>query len=266
MGISIHNLNGNNNTVSSLLSSLPSAGSSGAMENLTNSVLGTSTSSGVNLTDYAAIKNGSYYKLLKAYYAKDTTTDKTEDNSSSNSDSNSENSALRTSSTSLKASADALLTTGNNLLFQSRSGNDLSTNSKDYDMSSIAEAVTDFASDYNNLLTSAKDSDNTKVQKTISTLKNTADVYSKVLSSVGITVGDDGSLSVDQKKLKTANVGTLKTLFNNSVSFASQIESAASSINAYVKSDVTKKNSGLYNSSGNYQSAADIASSLNSYT
>ena len=44
-------------------------GSAGNMSDLTTSVLGGGNSSGgVNLGDYAAIKNGSYKKLLKSYF------------------------------------------------------------------------------------------------------------------------------------------------------------------------------------------------------
>lgn len=44
-------------------------GSSGSMYDLTNTVLGGSSSSGgINLGDYASIKNGSYRKLLKSYF------------------------------------------------------------------------------------------------------------------------------------------------------------------------------------------------------
>ena len=44
-------------------------GSTGNMSDLTSTVLGGSKSSGgVNLGDYASIKNGSYRKLLKSYF------------------------------------------------------------------------------------------------------------------------------------------------------------------------------------------------------
>lgn len=44
-------------------------GSTGSMSDLTSTVLGGSKSSGgINLGDYASIKNGSYKKLLKSYF------------------------------------------------------------------------------------------------------------------------------------------------------------------------------------------------------
>lgn len=45
-------------------------GSSGNMSDLTSSVLGNSQNSGgINLGDYTSIKNGSYRKLMKSYFA-----------------------------------------------------------------------------------------------------------------------------------------------------------------------------------------------------
>ena len=70
------NIRGNND-YRLLFSSLstrqsPSAGffgSTGNMSDLTSTVLGGSKSSGgINLGDYASIKNGSYKKLLKSYF------------------------------------------------------------------------------------------------------------------------------------------------------------------------------------------------------
>ena len=69
MGIPISNLNSSikYNTATSLFNSLPEA-RSGAMENLTNTVLG--NNSAISLTDYAALKNGSYKTMMKAYVNK----------------------------------------------------------------------------------------------------------------------------------------------------------------------------------------------------
>ena len=71
------NIRGNND-YSILFSSLSTRqnpsnsffGSTGKMSDLTNAVLGNGGSTGgINLGDYAAIKNGSYRKLLKSYFS-----------------------------------------------------------------------------------------------------------------------------------------------------------------------------------------------------
>ena len=64
----IASLSDKSNLVSALTSSLPSGRSSGgAMASLTMNVLNGGGDS--SLSDYASIKNGSYGKLMKAYYS-----------------------------------------------------------------------------------------------------------------------------------------------------------------------------------------------------
>ena len=64
---------------------------------------GTANSSGSLLSDYASVKNGSYGKLLKAYYAKQDS-----ENASMSGDSRQKLTLMRSSAYSLKKSADAL--------------------------------------------------------------------------------------------------------------------------------------------------------------
>ncbi|MCR5626310.1 MAG: hypothetical protein K6F99_03220 [Lachnospiraceae bacterium] len=54
--------------------------------------------------------------------------------------------------------------------------------------------------------------------------------YQNLLSDVGITIGSDNKLSVDEEALKKADVTTLKVLFSNTNSLADDISSKASSI------------------------------------
>ena len=98
--------------------------SSNSRSNNTNSI----SSSFTFLSDYASIKNGSYGKLLKAYYAKtsedDTTTSSANKYSSKLGASTSEDTAetlakVQSSTDSLKESADALLETGSKSVFKS---------------------------------------------------------------------------------------------------------------------------------------------------
>jgi hypothetical protein len=61
------------------------------------------TSGGFNLSDYAAIKNGSYGKLVKAYYAKQDA-----EKAASGGDSVQKSTMMKTGADALKKSADAL--------------------------------------------------------------------------------------------------------------------------------------------------------------
>ena len=56
------------------------------------------------------------------------------------------------------------------------------------------------------------------------------DTFSKVLGKIGISVGEDGKLSVDDEKLKKADTATLKTLFDGFGTYGSQIADKAGSI------------------------------------
>ena len=62
-----------------------------------------STGGTFNLNDYASIKNGSYKKLMKAYYAKQDV-----DKAASGKDTVQKSTIMKTGSDSLKKSADAL--------------------------------------------------------------------------------------------------------------------------------------------------------------
>lgn len=55
-------------------------------------------------------------------------------------------------------------------------------------------------------------------------------IYEKSLAQAGITVGKDHSLSLDTDKLKSANIDTLKRIFNGNTSFAALTSSRSQSI------------------------------------
>ena len=89
------------------------------------SSLGTSSSSSVSnlswLSDYASIKNGSYAKLMKAYYnetgnAKEVI-NKTKTNTSTSKDSTESLAEVQKTTDALKESADALLVSGSKSVF-----------------------------------------------------------------------------------------------------------------------------------------------------
>ena len=54
-------------------------------------------------------------------------------------------------------------------------------------------------------------------------LKEAVKENSETLSAVGIALKDDGSLSIDEKKLKAADTDTLKKAFGTSSEFAKRL-------------------------------------------
>ena len=74
--------------------------------------------------------------------------------------------------------------------------------------------------------------------------------YAKSLEKVGITIGDDKKLTVDEEKFKAADISKVKSLFNETPSFAASVSSQASFINSAASREAAKANT--YNQKGSY--------------
>jgi len=182
-----------------------------------------------SLTDYMSIKSGSYGKLLKAYYKKqdaDKTAAETEGEKK-------QLSLLKTNADGLRNSALDLMDED---LFEKKTikkkdektGEE--TETVDYDWEAITKAVQAFVKDYNAVIKSAGESDNKGVLRNAAWMTQMTEINSKLLGSVGITIGTDNSLKVDEDALKKANVSTLKVLFQGVNSFADKVVRKASQI------------------------------------
>lgn len=229
------------------------------------------------LSDYYSIKNGSYGKLLKAYYNKvgntsASNTENTKDTSSKLSTSLAEDSAktltaIDKSADQLKESADALINKGEKSLFTekevtTKNEDGTTTTTKEYDMDAIYSAVSDFVSDYNNLIDDVDDSNASSVQNAASNMTNITGLYSRTLSQVGITVGEDNKLTLDEETFKAADMSKLKSIFNESPSFAYSISSQASFIDFAASREATKANT--YNNNGFYANNYSMGNLFNS--
>jgi hypothetical protein len=198
------------------------------------------------LSDYASIKNGSYSKLMKAYY-----TSASDDTSSSSSSSTSteKDSASAASASSAYKSAEKLTTT------------DFSEDNID----DAYTAVSDFIKDYNSLIKNASSSSNASVQKQAQYMYDTMYSNYKLFANIGITLNSDRTLSISETSFKKGDVGTMKTLFNGSGSFADQVSSRASQIYRYA-SDGKSVTAQSYTSSGTYSTTNTSSSTIDSTT
>ncbi len=202
-------------------------GSSGSGSNNQNSI------GSFNFSDYAAIKNGSYGKLVKSYYsgtAKAADEQKAEAAKASRSASTKSKAAEdtdRTGLTQIKKDADKLneaaAALGKDDLWKKTEGK--------ADTDKIVSAVKDFANSYNKVIDQASKVSSKEVSSDVKFMTGMTDTFSKVLGQAGITVGDDGKLSVDEDKLKKADTATLKSLFNGQGTYGSQIGDKANAIN-----------------------------------
>ena len=195
-----------------------------------SSMMGTSgtDNNAFSLSDYMSIKNGSYGKLLKAYYKKQDagTAESAEEEKK-------QLSLLKTKADNLKNS---MLDLMDEDLFEKKTiktkdektGEE--TEKVDYDWDAITKAVNSFADSYNAIISATGESDNKKVLRNATWLTQMTEANSKLLAKVGITIGEDNKLKVDADVLKKANVNTLKVLFQGAGSYADKVVQKAAQI------------------------------------
>lgn len=205
------------------------------------------SSGGFSLTDYASIKNGSYKKLLKAYYAKQDA-----DKLSQSGDSAQKLTQMRSSADSLKKSAEAL---NKSSLWEKKmiKKKDENTGEEkevlDYDWDAITKAVKSFVDDYNSVVEEAGNSNTKGVLRNAVWLTGMTKKMSGLLSKAGITIGKGNKLELDEDELKKANITTLKSLFTGQGSFADKVAEKAGRIG-----NAASGNGSTYTSTGSYES------------
>ena len=205
-----------------------------------------STGSSFSLSDYAAIKNGSYGKLLKAYYAQQDA-----EKASSSGDSVQKSTLMKSGADALKKSADAL---NNDELWEKKiikkkdekNGEEIEV--EDYDWDAITKAVKSFVEDYNDVVEQAGDSNSKDVLRNAVWMTGITESNENMLSKIGITLGKGNKLELDEEALKKADISSFKTLFTGHNSFADKVSMKANSIsNAAARTSGTYKSNGTYN-------------------
>ena len=220
------------------------------------SSLTSNKSGGTNLnflSDYAAIKNGSYAKLLKAYYNSDSNDavkgiagSKTASTSVTDADKKALT-KVQTSADALKESADVLMNVGEDSVFNKKSvtskdENGVETTTKEYDTDKIYKAVKSFVDDYNSVINAVDDAGNDKVTNRAVSMANATGSNENLLGKMGITINEDATLSIDEKTFKAADMTTVKSLFNGTGSFGYRISAQASMIDFAADSEASKNN------------------------
>lgn len=222
--MSVNGVN-NNSNLSGLYNTIFGIGSS------------TDSSSSYSISDYAMIKNGSYRKLMKAYYA----TEEEEESTSTESSSESSDSKVKLLST--KSQAAAL----NNSLEDLRSSSLYKSTGKDeegkntYDKDKIVSSVKSFVESYNSYIKSAAELDSVSLLKKATNMITATSKNSSMLSKLGITVGENNTLVINEEKLEAADVHDVSSLFQGSGSYGDRIQNLA-------RSSYQLANSQAYNS------------------
>lgn len=234
------------------------------------------------LADYASIKNGSYGKLMKAYYNENSkNTEKASAVNSITADRRRRANTLSTGETKaykevqsasddLKESADALLKTGTKSLFNkkditTKDENGVESTVRGYDTDAIYNAVNSFVKDYNAVIKAAgsDDVDNTSLNNRVNSMQNTTKINSKSLAEVGITVNKDNTLSLDKDVFKKSDMGKVQNLFNSTGSYGYSVSSSASMINFSADQALAKANT--YTGTGAYNNLNTAGNLFSSY-
>ena len=219
----------------------------------TSAMFGTSDLLGINYSDYATIQNGSYTKLMKAYYTKAASDDSSSSSASTSTskDSSKTLANIESAADDLKKASETLRTNGDKSLFTKKQTTDKDGNvSYEYDTDKIYKAVSDFVDSYNKMLKEGGDSNTNSILRSTKSMVNLTKANSNMLSTVGITIGTDNKLSIDETAFKKADMNTVKSLFHTTGGFGYQTSVQAGMIESYAKSEAEKANT--YNKSGMY--------------
>lgn len=221
------------------MSTISSIVGSGGTSSFIDSMLGSSSTSSTSstssggLVDYALIKSGAYKKLMSAYYA-----EQSSDESSTDSET-----TLKTTQSSAKD------------LAKSATVLQKADYSSEDNREDLLEAVKAYVEDYNSLIESTDDLNDTTALRNVLWLTQQTSSNENLLSEIGITINSDNTLSLDEETFNSANLTTMKTLFSGSSSYASQVVTKAAAVYSATASALNSTTTGsAYTSSGTYTS------------
>ncbi len=173
------------------------------------------------LSDYAAIKNGSYGKLMKSYYGSVGSQSTTASNKTASTGNMldrilDEKRHPKVSKDTQEANAN--LTSGISSLMNTVStlqNENTYTASKDGTSAAdkVVSAVKNYVSQYNDVVNAAKGSTLANKTAHVAAVMRSSEANAEKLAEIGITVNEDGTLQLNQDKLKAADISKVQELF-----------------------------------------------------
>lgn len=186
---------------------------------------------GINLSDYASIKNGSYSRLMKSYYELEEGQAKKTNSKNDTDDTDATIKSIKSATGELKESAQALY--GSKALFEKNIDGE-------YNMEAIYEKVNAFIEDYNAAIEAVGSAETDGIAKAGANMVNATTNYIDMLAKLGIKVsGSDFTLSVDKEAFMNSNIADVKSMFSGVGSFAYQVGAKASRIYSMVEDKVS---------------------------
>lgn len=237
------NINGGNN-LTDMFKSIFGAANSGSSSFLSN---------------YASIRNGSYRKLMNAYYDKKdsnrVSSGKDKDYTSTlykNSIRGTGASAVdgeglseaKSVAQSMQSSLTTLMDRKKNVFKKDENGN--------YDVDKIYNAVNSFVKSYNDMLNVSDTLDDERTLDKILSMARYTSSNRSALAYSGITFNDRSEMVLDKDKFSKMDMNAIKNMFQGTGSYASQMLSRATNIQSAAKLSLDSA-SGIYGSSGSYE-------------
>lgn len=203
-------------------------------------------------SERASIKNGTYKRLLKSYFSSvggdsDGTTASRKSRGSDIIDKLLREKMYPTVSKETKE-ANSNLTSGLGSLQSSVSALQKDSTYEDTENGSTAadkvvSAMKSYVSSYNDVVTASKSSTLTNKTAYVANMMSTTSKYSKELAEIGVSLKQDGTLQLDETKLKSADISKVQKLFSSDniqsygSTIASRVKFAGGSSSATNKTD-----------------------------
>ena len=198
-----------------------------------DSLLGSGASSGVGLGDYAMIQNGAYKKLLNAYYNKKDTEESAGQK------------AEKIRLTTASSDASGLGQEVNKLL-------NIAVNEENRE--TIKENLKSVIEKYNAVIDSASTVDDTSVLRQALWMTQDTSALAVSLSDIGISVGTNNKLTLDESKFDTARLSSIKTLTEGRGSYFGKLSDRSAMLNGAASKAVSGTTSkSLYRNNGDYE-------------
>jgi hypothetical protein len=118
------------------------------------------------------------------------------------------------------------------------------------DMEKAFSAAESFVKSYNDLYSSTRGSGNLSVSGKSQFVANMTNAYSNKLAKVGITVGNDGKLSIDKDTFNSATDEEREAIFGKKDSYASFMSEQANAVSAYAKTSAYLESNKTYTNTG----------------
>jgi hypothetical protein len=113
------------------------------------------------------------------------------------------------------------------------------SDAEDSDIGDTAKAsIEAFVETYNNALDTGKNSDDHDTLSYVKQLKNLTKKKADDLEEIGISIGSDGKLSIDDSMLSLADNSKLRSLFSSEQEYPKKVLNIAAKMNVSIENDI----------------------------